>query len=301
MLEVNGVSKVFGDFTAISDLSFKVENGSVYGLVGYNGAGKTTLLKTIAGVYMADGGNILIDGEDIFDNEKKKQRVFYVPDDLYFKPYASMDKMAKFYNGYYPGFSFETYEKLTEVFGLNRTDKINGFSKGMQRQAEIILGMATNPELILLDESFDGLDPQKRALVKNLVLEYVEETGCCAIISSHNLHELEDLCDHVGLINGKKLVMNCDIGDISDSQCKFRLAFNDPVADEAFEALAIKFSNLKHDGKLITLMVSGDADQAEKQLMSLEPAFIERIPLSLEEVFMERMEGTDYDFSKIFK
>lgn len=302
MLEVKRVTKTFGDFTAISELDFTVEAGSIYGLVGYNGAGKTTLLKTIAGVYMADGGQVLIDGEDIFDNAAKKQRIFYVPDDLYFKPYASMKKMADFYNGYYPDFSFETFEKLSEAFGLDRSSKINGFSKGMQRQAEIILGMATTPRLLLLDESFDGLDPQKRELVKNLVIDYVKEKSCAVIISSHNLHELEDLCDNVGLINGKKLVMNCSIGSISEGQCKIRLAGNAEYTDEELRALDIDFRDLKRDGKIISFIVSGDIEETEKKINAvLKPLFIEKIPLSLNEIFLEKMEGTDYDFAEIFK
>ncbi|MCR4926159.1 MAG: ABC transporter ATP-binding protein [Clostridiales bacterium] len=301
MLQVKNVTKKFGDFTAIKGLSFDVKEGSIYGLVGYNGAGKTTLLKTISGVYKADEGEIFFDGENIFDNEEKKQQMFYVPDDLYFISNASMDKMAKFYSGYYPNFSFETYEKMAEVFGLNKTDRINGFSKGMQRQAELVLGMATNPKLILLDESFDGLDPQKRALVKNMVTEYIKETGACAIISSHNLHELEDLCDNVGLINGKQLVMNCSIDELSQNSCRFRIYLGREVTKEEIEAVGIEIKDFKKDNTLFVFTVSGDIEEAEKKIKTLNPVFLEKTPLSLEEVFLERMEGTDYDFAEIFK
>ena len=159
MIEVVNVTKKFGDFTAIQDLNFKVSDGSIYGLIGYNGAGKTTLLKTITGVYKPDGGEVRLDGENAFDNAKMKQHMFYVPDDIYFAPYANMEKMAKFYNGFYPDFSFDTFRKLSEVFGLDTKARINGFSKGMQRQAEIVLGISTKPDFILFDETFDGLDP----------------------------------------------------------------------------------------------------------------------------------------------
>ena len=150
----------------MSELSFHVEKASIYGLVGYNGAGKTTLLKTISGVYRPEGGEVKILGENIFENAKMKQRLFYVPDDLYFQPYASMEKMARFYKGYYPKFNETTFNNLTGLFGLDKTKRLNSFSKGMQRQAEMVLGMATHPEVLLLDESFDGLDPAKRNMAK---------------------------------------------------------------------------------------------------------------------------------------
>ena len=160
MIEAVNVTKKFGDITAIEILSLTVPKGSIYGHVGYTGAGKATLLKTIAGVYRPEGGKVLIDGEPVFENEKKKQRLFYVPDEIYFKPYATMNKMAAFYKGYYPNFSYDTFEKVTKLFGLDPTKRLNGFSKGMQRQAEVVFAMPTMPESQLLDESVDGLDPQ---------------------------------------------------------------------------------------------------------------------------------------------
>ena len=168
MLEVKSLTKKFGEFTALQDISLTVEDGSVYGLVGYNGAGKTTLLKNIAGIYKPENGEVLFDSEPIFDNEIKKEEIFFMPDDLYFGSYATMKKMADFYNGYYKRFSYDTFNKLTEVFGLDPTKRINGFSKGMQRQAEMVLALSTHPKLLLLDESFDGIDPQKRIFMKGL-------------------------------------------------------------------------------------------------------------------------------------
>ena len=300
MIEVQGVTKKFGDFTAISDIRFTVGDGSLYGLIGYNGAGKTTLLKTITGVYKADGGRVLLDGEDAFDNERMKQHMFYVPDDIYFRPYASMDKMAKFYNGYYPDFSFETFHKLAEVFGLDTKARINGFSKGMQRQAEIVLGFSTQPDFILFDETFDGLDPAKRALIKNLIHEYMEERNASIIVSSHDLHELEGLCDHFGLINGKKLVLDASISDLSTNRAKFRLVFNDDMTEEQLRAAGIDVKSFKPDGKILTITVKGDEEAVSEKLRALSPAMIESLPLSLEEVFLDEMEGTDYDFAQIF-
>lgn len=299
MIDVVNVTKRFGKFTALSGLSFSVSRSSIYGLVGYNGAGKTTLLKTIAGVYKPEEGEVRIDGEPIFENAKMKQRLFYVPDDLYFQPYASMEKMARFYQGYYPKFSLKTFQSLAKVFKLDVTKRINGFSKGMQRQAEMVLGMSAHPDVLLLDESFDGLDPAKRSLTKQLLAEYMAEKEVAIVVSSHNLHEVEDLCDHVGLINGQKLAMDCSIAQISQSRCKFRLAFGREMTQQDFPGLAIK--RFQKDGSMILLTAAGEKEQVEAQLRGMNPLVLEAMPLSLEEIFLDEMEGTDYDFSEIFR
>ncbi|MGN0567679.1 MAG: ABC transporter ATP-binding protein [Acutalibacteraceae bacterium] len=298
MIEINGVTKRFQDFTAISRLSMRVEKSSIYGLVGYNGAGKTTLLKTVAGVYKPEEGEVKIFGENIFDNSKIKQRIFYVPDDIYFEPNATIESMGKFYEGYYPRFDRHTMKKLAEVFGLDTKKRINGFSKGMQRQAEIVLAMSTMPEVILLDESFDGLDPAKRNLIKNLLLEYMAEQECSVIISSHNLHELADLCDHIALINGKNIVLDCSVDDISGSRCKFRLIFDRDIEESDFKDIDIK--HFSRDGKIITISANGDIEENEKKLEAMKPLMLEKFPLTLEEIFLEEMEGSDYDFKDIF-
>ncbi len=298
MIEINNVTKKFGDFTAIENMSFKVDNGSIYGLVGYNGAGKTTLLKTIADVYRADGGCITLDGKKIKDSKTEKERIFYVPDDIYFVANSTMDRMAQFYAGFYPKFNFETYNKLVEVFGLNPKKRLNGFSKGMQRQAEMVLAMSTRPDVLLLDESFDGLDPAKRALMRELIIEYASETGASVIISSHNLHELENMCDHVGLINGKKLVINTSVDDMSASVCKFRVIFNDKRDKEDFTGFDIK--DFKRDGKIITMVIAGDYEEVEEKLSDMAPLLLEKYPLTLEEIFLNEMEDKNYDITKIF-
>ena len=298
MIEVVNVTKKFGDFTAIQDLNFKVSDGSLYGLIGYNGAGKTTLLKTITGVYKPDGGEVRLDGENAFDNAKMKQHMFYVPDDIYFAPYANMEKMAKFYNGFYPDFSFD--RRLSEVFGLDTKARINGFSKGMQRQAEIVLGISTKPDFILFDETFDGLDPAKRALIKNLLNEYMADTNASVIVSSHDLHELEGLCDHFGLINGKKLVLDSSIKELSEGRAKFRIVFKDDVTEEDIKSIGINVKSFKRDGRIIFITVKGSEKETAAKLNTLSPIMVEPMPLSLEEVFLDEMEGTNYDFSKIF-
>lgn len=300
MIELQNVTKKFGSFTAVSDISFTVNDGSLYGLIGYNGAGKTTLLKTITSVYKADGGKVLLDGEDSFDNERIKQHIFYVPDDIYFKPYSNMEKMARFYNGYYPDFSFDKFYKLAEVFGLDTKARLNSFSKGMQRQAEVVLGFSTQPKFMFFDETFDGLDPAKRALIKNLITEYMRERNASIIVSSHDLHELEGLCDHFGLINGKKLALNSSISELSANRAKFRLVFPTEVTQKQITDLGIDVKSFKPDGKLLTITVKGDEKEVTEKLSALSPAMIESLPLTLEEVFLDEMEGTDYDFSQIF-
>lgn len=243
---------------------------------------------------------MLLDGEDAFDNELMKQHMFYVPDDIYFQPYANMEKMAKFYNGYYPEFSFDTFHKLAEVFGLDTKARLNGFSKGMQRQAEIVLGFSTQPSFMLFDETFDGLDPAKRALIKNMITEYMQEKNASIIVSSHDLHELEGLCDHFGLINGKKLVLDSSISELSENRAKFRLVFPEDVSEEQIKALGIDVKSFKKDGKMVIITVKGDEKEAAEKLNALSPAMVESLPLSLEEVFLDEMEGTDYDFTQIF-
>lgn len=298
MIEIREVTKKYGKFTAVDKLSMTVDKGSVYGLVGYNGAGKTTLLKTVAGIYRADGGSVTVDGVDVFDSADVKRRMFYVPDDLYFNYNSSIEKMAKFYAGYYPKFSFETLEKLCGVFKLDKTARINSFSKGMQRQAAMILGMSTLPEILLLDESFDGLDPAKRSLMNNMLIEYAADRECSIIVSSHNLHELTDICDHIALINGKRIVLDCSVDDISASRCKFRVVFADEKSREDFADFDIK--RFDKDGKIVTLSLGGDPEENEKKLNAMSPLLVEKYPLMLEEIFLEEMEDTDYDFKEIF-
>jgi len=206
--------------------------------------------------------------------------------------------MARFYKGYYPKFSDKTFQNLTKVFGLDSSKRINGFSKGMQRQAEFVLGMSAHPDVLLLDESFDGLDPAKRSLSKQLLVEYMAEKEVSIIVSSHNLHEIEGLCDHVGLINGQKLALDCSIQEISQNRCKFRLAFNREMTQQDFAGLEIK--RFKKDGSMILLTTAGERAPIEEKLRQMKPLVLESMPLSLEEIFLDEMEGTDYDFTEIF-
>ncbi len=298
MIEVKNVTKKFGSFAAVKDLSLTVDDGSIYGLVGYNGAGKTTLLKMIAGVYKPDEGETLINGRNTFTDAAVRLNMFYVPDEIYFEPFSSIEKTAELYAGYYPSFSFETLTRLCGVFGLDKKAKLNSFSKGMQRQAEMILGMSALPQVLLLDESFDGLDPQKRNVMNRMLIDYVAEKNCSVIISSHNLHEVSDICDRMALINGKSIALDCSVDDIGADRCKFRLVFDRDMTASDFDGFDIR--KIKVDGKMVTLSVKGDPDETERRLRAMNPVLAERFPLTIEEVFLEEMEEKEYDFKEIF-
>lgn len=214
MLEIQGVTKRYGSFTAIEDISFTVPDGCVYGLVGYNGAGKTTLLKTVAAVYLPDAGEVLVNGESAYGARTPERAPFIVADEPYFLPQATPDTMRAYYAGYYPDWSDATYRNLLKLFGLDATAKIGGFSKGMQRQVAILLGLATGARTILLDESFDGLDLSKRILLKRLLRRYSRVRNASVILSSHNLRELEDVADRLGMIEQHRLVFDETVEDL---------------------------------------------------------------------------------------
>lgn len=299
MIEFKNITKQFGNFTAIEDISFVVNESSIYGLIGYNGAGKTTLLKTAAGIYKAENGSVFMDGVDTYDNDTVRREMFYIPDDLYFPMNATIKSMAKFYADYYPNFSYKTLNNLIEVFGLDPKKKIRGFSKGMQRQTEIILALSSHPKYMLLDETFDGLDPQKKEITKKLFIEYIAESDCSLIISSHNLSELSDLCDHVGLINGKKLTMDCSVYDISQNYSKFRLIFDREISENDFKDISCK--SLEIDGKVAMIIFDKATGEEKQKLNALLPIAIDEYQLTMEEVFLNEMEDKKYDITKIFE
>lgn len=299
MIEIKNVTKKFDDFVAVDGVSFNASESSIYGLVGCNGAGKTTLLKTAAGIYRADEGEVLIGGENAFDNEKIRQELFYIPDELYFLPGATMEGMAKFYRGYYPNFSERVFENITQLFGLDTKKRLFGFSKGLKKQAEIAFAFACKPKYMLLDECFDGIDPQKRSQCRELFLEYIADGECSIIMASHNLPELSNICDHIGLINGKRLAVDCDINDIASNYAKYSVIPSEDISRDAL--LRLGCSSLKADGKVATFVAKGNLDEVEAYLKALSPLDVQRFTMTVEEIFMNEMEGVDYDISKIFE
>lgn len=298
MLQVNSVTKQFGDFTAVRDINFQVEPSSIYGLVGYNGAGKTTLLKVIAGIYQPEKGGAFLNGEPVYENPNIKSQMFFIPDEVYAPVGTTMKKMAKFYKSYYPDFNQPLFEKLATAFDLDVTKRMQGFSKGMARLAEIAFAMATEPKLLLLDESFDGLDPKKRNTVKQLLMEYICKSECSIIISSHNLTELESLCDHVGLINGKSLVVDEDISSLGDSHGKYRIVFNGAVDKSNFD----KFDtyNFKLDGNVVSFGVRGNVAEIREQIDKMNPILVDETIPTLEEIFLNQLGETELNISDFF-
>ena len=310
MISINRVSKSFGDKTVLDDVTVTISDGSIYGLVGYNGAGKTTLLCLMAGLYAPDKGNITadIDGEglvsgklNVYASEAARRDIFLIPDDPYVLPQANLNTMAAFYRGFYPRFSMETLEKLTAIFGLDPKKKLNGFSKGMKRQADIILGLSSRARYLLLDESFDGLDPNIRMTVCDLLMEYMAETGATIVMASHNLHEIEHICDTVGMLNGTHIVYSCEIEAIKERYTRVRAAFDREVTADALAD--ITYGDLSVSGKILSFVSETPADEVETHLRSLGGLCLyETYPMSLEDVFKYEMKkgGKSYDVEGLF-
>lgn len=297
MIEIKNITKKFGDFTALDNLCCNIEDETIYGLIGSNGSGKSTLLRLISGVYLADEGQIEIDGKNVYENVELKSTIFYLSDELYFLPQASMNTMAKFYMGYYDGFSESVYSQLCDIFPLDPKKRIASFSKGMQRQAGLILALSCCPKILLLDEAFDGLDPVIRNAVRKILVDNVAKNNTTVIISSHNLRELEDLCDHIGLLHHGGILLDRDLDMLKLNICKFHCAFISAPQREVFDQLeVVKFEK---KGNLITFTAKGNRDEIENFVNDLNPVFLETIPLTLEEVFIQEMEVAGYDFSKV--
>lgn len=303
MIVLDNVSKSFGKSKVLDNVSFTVNDCSIYGLIGYNGAGKTTLLNIISGLYKADSGSVIIDIGDRktapFDNADVKRSLFYVTDEPYYFPNANLLTMRDFYCGFYPKWSDESFKKLIDLFGISPTKKIGDFSKGMKRQAAIILGMSAKPRYLLLDESFDGLDPNIRVLVSNLLGEYIAETDSSVIAASHNLYELENICDTVGMINGSKMIYSCDIDELKSKAYKYRVAIDGKVSAEITKLLKLKF--FKNEGNIYTFQ-SSDSEEKVKEVFSKYGSIklFDCIGMTLNEIFVYETEGNANEIEGIF-
>ena len=297
MINVQNVTKRFADFVAVDNLSCEMPEGCVCGLVGSNGAGKSTLLRLMSGVFKADSGTIEIDGTPVYENPSAKEQLVFVPDELYFLPQANMNRMAQLYKHTFPNFSEQRFATLTSEFGLDPKKNLNTFSKGMRRQAATILALACLPKYLFLDETFDGLDPVMRNLVKQTIYKDVCDRGATAIISSHSLRELEDTCDQLALIHKGALIFESEINDLATSLIKIQVAFNEGINDRIFGALNVV--NISKRGRVATLVIRGDAAASTAALEKLNPIFLETLPLSLEEVFIYEMESVGYNFGEV--
>lgn len=295
MTEISNVTKVFGKNKALDNISFKIADGSVFGIVGSNGAGKSTLLRILAGVFTPDSGNVFINGSEPFENPAVKSATAFLSDFPYFYPGATLESTAKYYRSLYRDWNNERYEYLKKVFPINPKQKIATMSKGMQRQSAIILALSYNPRLILFDEIFDGLDPVIRELVKKILIEYVDETSSTIIIASHNLRELEGFCDHIGLLHRGGILMEKDID--GDSIGLFRFQF--VMDSNAFEEIRPSLNIIKesHQGKITEITVKGEFEKINDLINSKAPVFLEWLPLTLEELFISEIEVAGYDIN----
>jgi len=291
MLEMKNVTKTFDGFKALDDLSMSVPRGAVYGLVGPNGAGKSTAIRLLTGVYRPDSGEITVEGTPVFENPAVKLRIGYIPDDIFYFPSATLEEMRRYYRGIYPNFDDALFERLYEVFDLPRKSPIRRFSKGMQKQAAFHLTVCTRPEILILDEPVDGLDPVMRRQVWSLILSDVAERGTTVLISSHNLRELEDICDHVGIMDRGKMLLERSLADMQGSTHKLQLVGDVP---ENLEVLHESSS-----GRLKTLVVRGSAEEIEAKAAAVKPAYFDVLPLSLEEIFIYELGGVNYEVKNI--
>ena len=297
MILINRVTKKFGDVTALDGLSFNISSGTVFGLVGSNGSGKSTLLRVISGVFKPDGGEVDIDGEGTYENPEIKAKCFFVPDFPYFYNNSTIENTAFIYRRIYPNWDEEYYKFLCSTFPVDPKKTVINMSKGMQRQAALILALATRPKYLLLDEIFDGLDPVIRQLVKRIIITNVTDNNMTVVIASHNLRELENICDHIGLLHKGGVVMERELDDMKLGIHKAQLAFKDEVDESIFNDFNIV--KLSRRGNVFNITVKGDIDEVTEKLEALEPAFMEALPLTLEEVFINEMEGAGYDINNI--
>lgn len=299
MIKTNNLRKEFDGFTALTDVSCTIPKGCIYGMVGSNGAGKSTFLRLITGVYRPDKGTILIDDQPVYENPEVKSKMTYVPDELFFLQGANMNRMADFYKSIYETFDNERFQFLTNAFGLDPKKSLGTFSKGMKRQAAIILALSCKPEYMFFDETFDGLDPVMRNLVKSLICKDVIENKVTCIITSHSLRELEDICDQLALLHKGGLVLESDIDNLKTSQFKIQVAFNYDYTEELFHGIDVH--NMKKVGSVTNMIVKGSREATVKILEELNPIILEVLPLSLEEVFTYEMEALGYNFDDILE
>ena len=290
MLSVQNVVKTFDGFRALDGLTMTVPEGAVYGLVGPNGAGKSTLIRNATGIYRPDSGTITLDGAPVYENPTAKARIGYIPDDVFYFASAGIEDMAKFYRGVYPRFDTARFDKLREAFALDPKQPIRRMSKGMQKQAAFWLALSMRPELLVLDEPVDGLDPVMRRQVWSLVMADVAEEGTTVLVSSHNLRELEDVCDHVGILDHGKLLLERSLSELQSGTVKVLAAL--PEGRELPKDLPILHQS--STGRMHTLILRTDAETAQAMFAPLAPQFFDVVPLNLEEVFIYELGGADY-------
>ncbi len=293
MIEIKEIAMNYGNFPALSGINLTIGDGSVYGLIGSNGSGKSTLLRLLCGVYAPGNGQILYDGQSVWENDKVKRRVVYLSDEQYFFPHSSMAQMADFYASVYSCFSYPRFEELAKRFCLDTGRKINTFSKGMMKQAAIVLALACDTAYILCDETFDGLDPVVRHSVKSIIAEEVACRSLTVVLASHNLRELEDICDHIVLLHRGSVVLEADIDDV-----KMNLHKVQTVLPQNANLNGVDIVSRSDRGSLSTMIIKGRRGHIESYFEVMNPKFFEIIPLTLEEIFITEMEEAGYELTE---
>ncbi len=297
MIQVKELSKSFDGFKALDGLSLNVKKGSIYGLVGVNGSGKTTLIKHLAGVYIPDSGEELIDGEEIFDNVAVKERIAYIADDLYFFGMYNLKGSAAYYRKLYPNWNDERYAHMVSQFGLNEKIKLSKFSKGMQKQAAFILAMSAMPKILILDEPIDGLDPLVRRRVLKYIVDDVAAREMTVLVSSHNLKEMEGLCDSIGIISKGKMLIERDLDDLKSDVHKIQVVFPQGVEPD-LDGLNILYREKR--GSVELLIIRGERNRVENKLMESKPMVFDLLPLTLEEIFIYETGGERDELQEVF-
>lgn len=297
MIEAIHVTKRFDDIVAVDDISATIREGNVFGLIGTNGAGKSTFLRMVSGVLKPDQGKILVDDIPVFESVAAKQKFFYISDDAYFFHNSTPEEMMQFYDNVYPMFDRERFKKLMKGFELDLRRKINTFSKGMKKQVSILLALSAGTEYILCDETFDGLDPVMRQAVKSLFAEDMQERNLTPVIASHNLRELEDICDHVGLLHKGGILLSKELDDMKLNIHKIQCVLSEGMEPE--DLVALDKIKIEKRGRLSTITVRGNRQEIETLMSGYHPVFFEIIPLSLEEIFISETEVVGYDIKTL--
>ena len=297
MIEVKKLVKTFDGFTALDSATLTVPRGAVYGLVGPNGAGKSTLLRHITGVYRQDSGQVLVNGVPVFENRHAKERIVSIPDDWFYYNQSTIREMAKLYAGMYPQFDGGRFEKLRELFHLPEKKPIRRMSKGMQRQAAFWITMSCLPEYLVLDEPVDGLDPVMRRQVWQVLLDDVSARGTTVLLSSHNLRELEDVCDHVGIMDKGKVLLERTLSDLQDNTVKLQVAYK--TAEEPTLPTELQILHRSQVGRVHTYIMRGNSEEICRRMQITDPVLLEAIPLTLEEIFIYELGGADDAAHKI--
>lgn len=297
MIEVVDVSKQFQELEALKNVSLSVQKGSIYGLVGSNGAGKTTLLKLLAGIYRQNTGELTIDEQPVFENEATKARTAFIPDLLYFFPNFTLQDTADFYARIYPQWNRARFEKLGSAFNIEVKRRIKTLSKGMQRQVSIWLNLALMPDVMILDEPIDGLDPVMRQKVKNLIIQDVAEREMTVMISSHNLRDLEDICDYIGILHQGEMLIQKDLDDFKADVHKIQVAFSGEIPPALLQDMQPLYQEKR--GSVLILIVRGGSEDIIRHMRSYHPAILDVLPLTLEEIFIYEMGDNGYEIKNI--